>query len=133
MLLKIDDHTTVDSLQDTFSECFPHLRIDFFSSLRDQKENKPAEGDMLLGDVRSQHDPGILELKSWFRYEDVELLFKKQSGLLVNIYRRTEDDWQPLQKNDLLSYAGTISSAKKEDTDTGTDDEEIRLDLPYGS
>jgi hypothetical protein len=133
MLLKIDDHTTVDSLQDTFSECFPHLRIDFFSSIRDQKENKPAEGDMLLGDVRFQHDPGILELKSWFRYEDVELMFKKQSGLLINIYRRTEDDWQPLQKNDLLSYAGTVSSAKKEDTDTGTDDEEVRLDLPYGS
>jgi hypothetical protein len=132
MLLKIDDHTTVDSLQETFSECFPHLRIDFFSSFRDQKENVAAEGDIPVGDIRSHHDPQILELKSWFRYEEVEQMFKKQAGLLVKIYRRSEDSWITLQKNDLLSFTGTISATKKEIPDSESDDEEIRLDLPLG-
>lgn len=132
MLLNIDDQLKVDAIQDTFNECFPHLKIEIFKSQRDYKNDNPVDGSWLLADVRSIHDRGILELKSWFNVEDVQQLFKKRFGMLVKIFRNEKDNWVLLQKNDLLSHPSPATRSKNISTGNNEDPEEIRLQFPSG-
>jgi hypothetical protein len=131
MLLSIDDQIKVDAIQDTFNECFPYLKIELFKNLKDFKNDIAVEGSYLLGDVRSIHDRGILELKSWFSAEDVQQLFKKRYGMLVKVYRNENNKWVLLKNNDSLRLNDT--SGKEYNTskaEKSNDDEEVRMEIP---
>lgn len=98
MLLHIADNLTLEEVQDHFNECFPSLKISFYS--RPQKKFKPANNTELLNehkliaDVRRLHMNGLLQLKSWFTIETVEGLLKQKFDLNARIFR-----WDPIQKS----------------------------------
>lgn len=91
MFLLIADTMNLEELQERFQECFPYLRIAFYSSKH--KRFEPSENDFLLdgkqlvGDVRSVHENGALEIKSWFTVARVEGDLKKKFGLHAQIFR----------------------------------------------
>jgi len=82
MLLGISDNKTVSEVQDKFSECFPHLKLEFYykrhklnhASLEEQR----VKEDLKVGDIRKKHNSGIIEIKSWHKTGDVEQQFKER-------------------------------------------------------
>ncbi len=98
MLLHIADNLSLEEVQDHFNECFPSLKISFYS--RPQKKNRLANNTELLNehkliaDVRKFHVNSILQLKSWFTIETVEALLKQKFDLNARIFR-----WDALQKS----------------------------------
>ena len=107
MLLKVDDAQTIADVQDNFTECFPWLRIEFYRTRHKWKQLNDPE-DMIppetkIGDIRKNHNPGILEIKSWHQTGKVEKDFYKLFGLHVQILRHDGANWVQTGENDILT------------------------------
>lgn len=107
MLLPIDDNKSVAELQDRFNECFPHLKIEFYHHSHHWKEGSP-EAELIspeanVGDIRKKHDPGILEIKSWYQTGRVEQDLKKLFGLYTQIFRLENGKWKQTGSSDKLT------------------------------
>lgn len=91
MLLHIDDHMTIEEIQDHFNECYPFLKICFYSKA--QKRHKPAnKAEMLdekskVGVIRKNHTNGIVEIMSWYTIGQVERELKEKFDLNTQIFR----------------------------------------------
>lgn len=91
MYLQIHDNMRIEELQERFSICFPQLWIEFF--FRSHKKGKPSDSkhkvkpDKLLGDIRTNHTNGALEIKSWYTVAKVEQELKDNFGLNAQVYR----------------------------------------------
>jgi hypothetical protein len=107
MLLTIYDNATIADLQDKFNECFPGLKIEFFSNPHHWKqasvEEEVIDPKVRIGDVRNKHDHGILEIKSWYQTGRVEQDFKRLFGLNVQIFRRENGKWRETVASDKLT------------------------------
>jgi hypothetical protein len=86
---------TVEEVQDRFNECFPFLTIAFFSvphkrfqPTGDQYRYGPKE---LIGNIRTNHVKGAMEIKSWFTVARVEKELWERYGLHAQIYRLGAD------------------------------------------
>lgn len=107
MLLKIDDNKTIEEIQDKFNECFPQLKLEFYNE--PHKWNQRSEiTDQLrcncrIGDIRKQHNSGILEIKSWFKTGQVEQDLHDLFGLNVQIFRLYYDTWIQTSYSDDLT------------------------------
>lgn len=95
MFLHIVDSMTVEEVQDRFNECFPFLTIEFFSvphkrfqSTDVQFRFDPKEQ---IGDIRTNHTKGAMEIKSWFTVARVEKELWEKYGLHAQIYRLSPD------------------------------------------
>ena len=94
MLLSINDTMTVGDIQDHFAECFPNLRIFFYSKSHKKFEASDSryrytEG-VLIGDIRKKHLNDVYEIKSWFPVAKVESDLKDKFGLFAQIFRFDE-------------------------------------------
>lgn len=71
MLIEIDDYKTVAEIQEKFSLCFPYLKIEFYDKPHHWQESSTAEHSIdtatCIENIRKKHDPGILEIKSWYK------------------------------------------------------------------
>ena len=91
MLLHIDDHMTIEEIQDHFNECYPFLKICFYS--KSQKRHKPANKEELLnekstmGAIRKSSNNGMVEIKSWYTIGQVERELKEKFDLNTQIFR----------------------------------------------
>ena len=91
MYLKINDQMTVEEVEDRFNECFPYLRIAFYS--RPHKKFEPTDkqfryhGYMKLEDIRTKHTNLAIEIKSWFTVSMVESMLKHEFGLNAQVFR----------------------------------------------
>ena len=98
MLLEIDDTKTVAELQERFSLCFPQLKIEFYHKRHhwqeDSAENLKINPQLLIGNVRKMHEPGVLEIKSWHKTGEVEQNFKDLFGLNVQVFYRDHHQWK---------------------------------------
>jgi hypothetical protein len=107
MLLKIFDRIKIDELQDKFNECFPYLRIEFYS--RPHKWQEATHKDYLiqqgtlLEDIRKTHDSGLMNIKSWDKTGNVEQEFQKMFGLNVQILRLNKNQWIQTSDSDNLT------------------------------
>jgi hypothetical protein len=109
MLLTIDDSKTIGDIQEQFSLCFPSLKIEFYDIPHKWKESSSNEhlidAATLIKDIRKTHQPGVLEIKSWFKTGDVEQIFGKRFGLNVQIFRLQEGKWKQSTKSDQFTLA----------------------------
>ena len=107
MLIEIDDAKTISDIQDRFSLCFPFLKIEFYDKPhRWQESSSPGnqlDPSMFIGEIRKNHHPGILEIKSWYKTGEVERLFKKIFGLNAQIFRLENNRWKQSTKSDDLT------------------------------
>ena len=95
MFLHIVDSMTIEEVQDRFNECFPFLTIEFFSvphkrfqSTDNRYRYGPKE---MIGNIRTNHTKGALEIKSWFTVARVEKELWDNYGLHAQIYRLSPD------------------------------------------
>ena len=84
-MLEIDDSKTVADIQDKFSRCFPHLKVEFCRKKHHWEalcSNKDLFSPQLpIGLIRKIHNPGIMEIKSWQKIGEVKRKFKDLFGL----------------------------------------------------
>lgn len=93
MLLEIDDQKTVGDLKERFSECFPLLKLEFFSHVHHFQKGQPLKDDLELSAIRKVHEPGVIEIKSGTSLEKLTHQLKELFGLHVKILRRHGPDW----------------------------------------
>jgi hypothetical protein len=95
MFLHIDDTMTIEEVQDRFQECFPLLKLEFFSEghKRFAASDKRFQyrGNRRLGQIRSNHYKGVLEIKSWYTVAKVEKQLKDLFGLYAQVFRSAPD------------------------------------------
>lgn len=97
MILSINDNKFIIDLQEKFNECFPFLKIEFYdkpcTSARMPAVQHLLPANLRLGDIRKTHDPGLLDIKSYYKTERLELDFKELFGLNVQVFRRENNRW----------------------------------------
>ena len=91
MFLHISDQMTVEEVQERFHDCFPNLKLFFYSV---PYRNTPDSGDSFLLNrndrleyVRHYHYNGALEIKSWFLAAKVKRDLKELFDLNAHIFR----------------------------------------------
>ncbi len=109
MLLEIDDAKTFGDLQERFNLCFPNLKIEFYNKSHHWKgkseEKFKIEPDVLIGKTRKNHEPGVIEIKSWHKTGEIEQKFKDQFGLHAQIFYSTGNIWKQSIHSDGLTLA----------------------------
>ena len=97
MLLRIHDNLLIEDIQEHFSECFPHLKIEVYSTFyhwkREFLQKDLISPKSLIGYIRKIHSGGIMEIKSSDKVGDVEQKLKKMFDLNVQIFRKENDCW----------------------------------------
>ncbi|KAA9035659.1 hypothetical protein FW778_20765 [Ginsengibacter hankyongi] len=98
MHLEINDNTSFREIQETFSNYYPYLKIDFFHKPH-KKYEASSEADRLdpnslVGDIKLSHVSGLLEIQPYYRIADVEKEFIQRFGLSVQILRKEKDKWE---------------------------------------
>jgi hypothetical protein len=116
MILHIDDNKTIADLQDKFEQCFPGLKIEFYSKAHNWKEATPSkymlDNEIRIGDIIKANSSNIFEIKSWFQTGKVEQDFRELFGLNVQVFRVKNDKWIQTTKSDQQTLAQLISQVK---------------------
>jgi hypothetical protein len=107
MIIHIDDRYTVGDIQERFQKCFPLLKIEFYRTSHTWKKHSSLH-DIIdpidtIGSIRKTHEPGILDIKSWYQTGQVEREFKERFGLNVQIYRKRKGGWVQTISTDNLT------------------------------
>lgn len=123
MLLNIHDEMTVCDLQDKFNECFQHLKLEFYHG-RHQWQKASSERDKIspnekIAEIRTNHNSGVYEIKSWYKTGRVEQELRDLYGLYVQIFFRKNQEWvQSVSADDItlahLNEAGDVELKKEE-------------------
>ena len=91
MYLQIDDRLSVGDVEDRFNECYPSLRIGFYSVPHKLFEATDKQyrytSDRKIGDIRHKHFNQPYEIKSWFTVARIEKDLKEIYGLNVQVFR----------------------------------------------
>jgi hypothetical protein len=107
MILSIHDSLTIEDLQERFSLCFPHLKIEFYKKPHRWKayssEKNKIDPKSKIEDIRKKHNQGELEIKSFDLAGKVEQEFRDRFGLYVQIYRNENGDWLQTTSTDSCS------------------------------
>lgn len=117
MLLKIFDRIKIDELQDKFNECFPYLKLEFYS--HPHKWQEASNKDYLiqpgtyLEDIRKTHDSGLMNIKSWDQTGIVEQAFHNTYGLNVQICRFDRNKWIQTSDSDGLTLREQSELSRK--------------------
>ena len=107
MLLEINDQKSLQALQQEFSRHYPFLKIMFFDkphgALETSGDKRRLSARLLVGDVRSRHHNGTLEINPLHTAWHIEKLFKDRYGLYMQVYRRNEKGWIQTSGSDFLT------------------------------
>jgi len=120
MLLRIHDNMLIEDLQEQFSKCFPHLKIEVYSTPHHWKKGS-LQKDLIsaenkIGDIRKGHSGGIMEIKSSDKVGDVEKKLKKMFDLNVQIFRKENDCWIQTTSTDIFTLERESELSKKSKT-----------------
>ena len=108
MFLHIADTMSIADVQERFAECFPFLKIEFYSQTH-KRFAETESGYQIppptpLADVRSRHANGVLEIKSWHTVAKVEKELKDLFGLNAQVFRTGPDgSWIQTSLSDNLT------------------------------
>lgn len=110
MFLHIHDQLTLNEVQERFAECFPSLKLEFYSE--SHKRFEPTDkayqlnNRLRMGDVRRNHQNGSLEIKSWYTVARVERELREGYGLNAQVFRcNRSGDWVQTSLSDSLTLA----------------------------
>ena len=109
MLLEIDDTKTIGDLQERFNLCFPNLKLEFYKRPHHWQQESAADlkinSKVLIASIRKNHNPGVLEIKSWHKTGEVEQYFKNLFGLNVQVFYRENQNWRQSVESDNKTLA----------------------------
>ena len=97
MLLQIHDNLLVSDIKEKFAECFPCLKIEFYTKLHHIRENTSEifriDSQKKIGTIRQNRKQGFLDIKSWHTVSRIEKEFKDRFGLNVQVFRKQNGKW----------------------------------------
>jgi glycerol-3-phosphate O-acyltransferase len=98
MHLEINDNTSLREIEETFSNYYPYLKIEFFNKSHKKYEASPEtdriDPNTVVGDLKRTHVSGVLEIQPLYRIVDVEKEFSERFGLSIQILRKEKDQWE---------------------------------------
>jgi hypothetical protein len=107
MIIEIDDTKKVADLQDKFSLCFPSLKIKVCSKKHRWEgicpDNQFLDENTGIATIRTVHEPGTIEIKSWSKVGEVEKEFYQKFGISIQICYRCGERWIQTGKSDNLT------------------------------
>ena len=120
MLLRIHDNLLVEDLQEQFSKCFPHLKIEVYSTPHHWKKGSLQKdlisSKSLIGDIRKKHPGGVMEIKSWDKVGEVEKKLKNMFDLNVQIFRKENNCWIQTTSTDVFTLEKEAQLSEKSKT-----------------
>ena len=98
MHIKIKDHTTIRSIQKTFSNFYPYLKIIFLKKTKSENNildetNLIFEGKT-ISEVKDTHLSSVLEILPLSKLFEIENEFYKRLGLTVRILVNQKQKWE---------------------------------------
>ena len=98
MHIEINDNTTIRSIQETFSDFYPYLQLEFYKKPHDKYEASSADDSIFpgktIGEIKQTHVSAILEIHPLSRVADIENEMMQRFGLAVQILRKEKDHWE---------------------------------------
>ena len=97
MKVAINDEKSIAMIQDEFNCVFPYLKLEFFSRMHETGEASSKKflkkNTLLLGEFRTNHATGELELLPGMKVSELEEVFKTAFGLGVQVFRKSGKSW----------------------------------------
>ena len=97
MEILITDDRLISDIQKEFSTEYPFLKIEFFRNFH--KSGEPSaklqliSKTLALGQVRSVHTEGMVDLNGGRSVEEIEKEFQSKYGLSVQVFRKSGNVW----------------------------------------
>ena len=97
MKIAINDRRKIQAIQESFSEMFPYLKIEFFS-----KPHKPGDplpkklmksSSMTIGECRTVRSNGTMTILPNMTVTDITQGFSETFGLSVQVFRKSGEIW----------------------------------------
>lgn len=124
MILTITENSSIEEVQDKFTECFPGYSIAFYKGSHDLKKNSSLNGHVRFAEVKTQFTRIELTLNSKMTSEKIEELFKSGHGLYMKLFRLTPQGPQVLQPHETLARLISNEVQNNEmNSDTPADEE----------
>ncbi len=105
--MKISDDKTLRELQEEFQNLFPYLKLEFFplpsSNLPKSIAKKPLATESFIGEARSFHNRGSINLDPELSASALEQIFLDIFGLNTRVYRKSSGKWVLITSGDLLT------------------------------
>jgi len=98
MHIEINDNTSIRGIQETFSNYYPFLQLEFYGTPH-KKYEASDKADMInpdktIGEIRKTHISALIEIQPLSKVKDVEREFLQRFGLSVQISRKEKDTWE---------------------------------------
>ena len=98
MHIEINDNTVLRDIQETFSDFYPYLKIEFYNKPHKKYETS-AEACLVdpgktIGEIRLTHLSALLEIQPGYKVADVEREFQQRFGLSVQVLKKEKDNWE---------------------------------------
>jgi glycerol-3-phosphate O-acyltransferase len=98
MHIEVNDKTTLRYIQETFSDYYPYLQIEFFTKPHEKYEASQNKyiiyPGKTIGDIQQTHVSGLIEIRPLYTIADVEKEFMQRFGLSVQILKKEGDKWE---------------------------------------
>lgn len=97
MEITINDDRKIFTIQEEFNTVFPYLKLEFFSRTHRPSAGSPKklirENNKLLGECRTIHTKGKINITPQMTVSDLEQLFSEIYGLGVQVFRQSGKVW----------------------------------------
>ena len=121
MHIEINDKTTLRKIQDTFSNFYPYLRIEFYSrphkKYEQSNEINQIEPNILIGDIKNAHVSGTLEILPLEKVSDLETELRRRFGLFVQVLKKEKNGWEQTTGMDDFTLAELNEFGRSSDDD----------------
>jgi hypothetical protein len=98
MRIEINYKTTLRNLQESFSNNFPFLKIEFYNKVKRKYEASIRENLLYPGtpicELKKGNLPEQIEIQPWYKVEDLEKEFRKQLSLPVKLLWKVNNQWE---------------------------------------
>lgn len=95
MKIKVTDKRTIEEVQEEFTKEFTYLKIQFFKhghkTFKGNEKKEMIPPSTLFGSIR--HTNGTIEINDDMKVSELELLFKEQLGLNIQVFRKSGKSW----------------------------------------
>lgn len=97
MNLHIAPNRLISDVQKDFNDCYPFLKLEFFSGSRNGRPYSPSRkiipGNRKIGDAQLSVTDGNIDVTGNMKVSELETLFHDGFSLSVQVFRRSGNLW----------------------------------------
>ena len=96
--LTINDHQTIEGIQDKFCNVFHYLKIEFFKEkhqegIGSEKKKMYDDKSLKLIDIQGVNQHGKIAMYGKETVQDLEAAFEQKYGLYIQVFRKSGNVW----------------------------------------